>query len=454
MSDVCLTKKDLRDIIMDIGNKDWYYFLINEAKLSLAKVYGVEELSVSYVMSYQTKSTRLFALFDTIDEIEEYIQDTNPKTLHFYEVIKNRGQKPHFDIDIDTKKFKRVNGPDIVKNIVHTISKVLSSVDVHVDILKDVLVYDSTGKDKISYHIIVDNYYHADHKEAHAFYRKIIDQLPDKYKWFIDHSVYTKSQQFRLLGSRKQNSNRVKVYFPRSNYRPKHPLKSSMVSYIKGCKLLPKFKDPQEDEKVYNDRVDLNEIQMDGKDLLTGCLDLMEQKFTYRGVLPFKYKETRDKLILLLRTAPSYCEVCNREHENENPFMFITTGGLLKFSCRRKDGHWTTLGRVIKKENKDQDILSSALKKIKNIKNIKNKVKTSTTVTTKSVIPPSPKTKKSQSLTSKVTLKKGSEMLVDNNKVILEKDSEILIDNMSLEDIMTLSRKTGRYRKKKNEFYY
>lgn len=442
--------------IMDIGNKDWYYFLINEAKLSLAKVYGVEELSKSYVMSYQTKSTRLFALFDTVNEIEEYIENTNPNTLHFYEVIKNRGQKPHFDIDIDTRKFKRVNGPDVVKNIIQTICKVLESVGVHINIFKDILIYDSTGKDKISYHIIVDNYYHVDHKEAHAFYRKIIDQLPEKYKWFIDHSVYTKSQQFRLLGSRKQNSERVKVYSSMNNYKPKHPLKSSMVSYIEGCKLLPEFKDPQEDEKVYDDRVDLNEMQIDGKDLLTKCLDMMEQKFTYRGVLPFKYKETRDKLILLSRIAPSYCEVCNREHENENPFMFISSGGLLKFSCRRKDGHWITLGRVTTSISKDQDILSSALKRMKKIK---DNTQIRTTVPNKELpLSPNPVPKKTESPgkreVSKVILEKGSKILIDDVRVILKKESEILIDNMSLEYIMTLSRKSGRYRKKKYEYDY
>ena len=41
------------------------------------------------------------------------------------------------------------------------------------------------------------------------------------------------------------------------------------------------------------------------------------------------------QFILLRRLSPSYCDVCERTHHAENPYIFITKEGNIEFSCRR-----------------------------------------------------------------------------------------------------------------------
>jgi len=78
---------------------------------------------------------------------------------------------------------------------------------------KDIILFQSHGdrKVKYSYHIYVDNYFHLNNTEAKIFYNMVFGLIPEQYHQFIDSSVYSKTQQFRLIGSQKEGSNRPKT---------------------------------------------------------------------------------------------------------------------------------------------------------------------------------------------------------------------------------------------------
>ena len=87
----------------------------------------------------------------------------------------------------------------------------LNDFNVIIDISTDILIFTSHNENKKSYHIIIDHYYHMNNLEAKAFYNEIISKISPNFTKFIDHSVYSSIQQYRIVGSQKVNSNRPKI---------------------------------------------------------------------------------------------------------------------------------------------------------------------------------------------------------------------------------------------------
>ena len=349
--------------MVNINDKDWYFYLNDSpGRSSVTKVYGIDEVNKKWIISYEKiegdKKTRLFTLFDTPQELEEYITDTQKNKRFFYEVIKNREQKPHFDIDVDLNLYKNIDPDDLIKNILESILTVTKEYDIILDPIRDILIYSSNGPKKLSYHIIIDNYYHINHKEAGAFYLKVRSKVRKIYIDLIDSKVYSSLQQFRLLGSTKASTNRYKIFVQRGEYIPKNELTSSLISYTVGGKELPHFLDIEDEDDDDESKLTL----MDGDDLISEAMDMLAT--TFGDSHPFEYKENRDNFMLLKRLYPSYCDLCNRIHENENPYMFITKGGILKFNCRRAEGIYKSLGRIIDIKSDENKISIETAKKV------------------------------------------------------------------------------------------
>ena len=93
--------------------------------------------------------------------------------MNFFEVIRDTNQKPHFDFDLgynlETKDFFDycLANPDtrILTPLTCAICLVLESFDLILDPSR-VMIFTSSGKNKISYHIVLSDYHHNDHLEA------------------------------------------------------------------------------------------------------------------------------------------------------------------------------------------------------------------------------------------------------------------------------------------------
>ncbi len=371
-----------------INNKKWYYYLDPKNKDDMSRATGLfEDLPPNIaknklLIHYTYGQTRLFAAFDDHIQFLNYMIAIPPNQRSFYETILGSiSQKPHFDLDLKQKDLVELTqesldtyADKLLQQVLTAIIAVLEAVNVTLDKNRDILIFTSHGPDKRSFHIIIDNYYHANHKEAKAFYDKVLMVIEPQYQRWLDVAVYSSKQQFRTLGSQKWQSNRIKVlYSPWTyqnksyNYRleikPKNKfqtqsllLQASLITITRSCKALPSFIPETESNKKNNLTGGHNQDIQEAE--IAGALQLVrDHMYQTCDSMPFSYKETQDALILLTRERPSFCLVCQRTHENENPFVLLISqklpvaGNFVKntvyFYCRRADDDHEILGYFI-----------------------------------------------------------------------------------------------------------
>ena len=369
-----------------IRGKRWYYRLIpNNHNIKeknfqsgyvrcLTDEHPIETLENKLVIGFESlrgdgKSSRTFAVFDSYIELFHYQKDIPISHKNFYEIIIGQfPQKPHFDIDIKKKEiYPEENiielSEKVKDSLINTIFFVCNEKSIKLNISKDILIYQSHSDDyeKCSFHIVVHHYCHTDNHQALAFYKKIVEIMPEKYSKYIDHSVYSSKQNFRLLGNQKIGSGRPKFFQNPMRYQGKYIkhvydvnfkneidlekkvnleklecLKESLVSWVNDCEYLPSFQGEEERTKKrnYEDLGDLSPETIKEAEKFIGSKDF-----------PFIVRDIKGSVISLKRLRPSFCEICNRVHENENPYMLVVENNLY-FCCRRNKNKKKLLGEI------------------------------------------------------------------------------------------------------------
>lgn len=359
-------------------------------------------VSLSHYDTRTKKELRLYAHFKSYLEYGIYQMKLPQHERCFYEIILGEcAQKPHFDLDISDR---RINGEEVKDNLIDAIIKVLSDRDIQIKLETDVLVYTSHSHQKTetenkqdknhsasngnesnkqSYHIIINNFCHANNIEAKAFYHKVIEHVKSEFVEYIDQAVYSPSQQFRLPGSQKINTPRIKTFqtvwnyhnkeikyqYPETPDSPEHAfvmqLESSIVGYTGNCRFLPAFEPKSDQIKHYDKEIDdvtpaeANQaINLIGK---AGNINIHDSRF------PYKFLGINGPIVMLKRTKPSKCKICERVHEHENPYLVVVgEEKSVYFHCRRSpNGKNLFLGKLapsledstfIPEEKKEEDV--------------------------------------------------------------------------------------------------
>lgn len=302
---------------------------------------------------YRTKKGKmihLFAYFDSYLEFFRYMGNFTPQNRNFFEVILGElPQKPHFDIDIDQNDLHGDMveiGNILYQAVIQGCIEVCQDFNMPINIEHDILLYSSHGETKQSYHIVLNNKCHDGNAEAKAFYQAVVAKASTitcgKYLKFIDDAVYNTRQQFRMMGCQKYGSNRPKIFYEQFKYRDKtykhqyvedvaddnaHKLAimyESLVSFVSGCTFLPSLVPPK---PVYNN---INTPDLDDE-TVTKCMKMMKAIITDT---PFTARTVKGGLILLTRNAPSLCPLCNKIHENQDPYIYIVSSKVF-WDCRR-----------------------------------------------------------------------------------------------------------------------
>lgn len=300
---------------------------------------------------------RIYAFFDSYLEFFEYMQKFPPVERAFYEIIFGElPQKPHFDIDISLSDLYAKYPDENIDTVAETLREavmrgcieVLAENLVTLDLSRDMLLYRSHGGEKRSYHVVINNKCHDGNKEARAFYDAVMAKVRiytnGKYLDFVDKSVYSPRQQFRMVECQKWGSNRPKVFDEEFDYqgdRYTHTyteavtdftmkkltiIYESMVSFTSGCVFLPSLVPP----KPANQN-NLGELPDLDHGIVDHCMSMLREKMPF---CPFTVKDVQGHIIMLKRNSPSQCPICRKEHEHENPYMLIV-GGKVYWDCRR-----------------------------------------------------------------------------------------------------------------------
>ena len=319
---------------VELGKKIWYYYLVpNENKRSLLNEHKIKKDNL--IISLTTpKDIKLYTLFNDYVEFYEYQLNFRIEHRSFYEVIMgNKLQKPHFDLDFGEDYQYDID--NIFDMLIENFIKYIPTLNLE----KDIQIYSSHGKTKKSYHIVINNYCHQDHLNAKAFYDLITENLPPNH--CIDRAVYSKTQQFRILGSQKIGSGRIKKLEMKWKFHGREInhiitnhinmdenlllLNNSLVSVTDMCTILPLFY--KKEEKIINN---FTSIDYDVDEIMEMCIKMDDGEECY------SIKDIKDNLIILFREKASFCHVCKRIHEKEHPFITVTNAGAF-FNCRRNN---------------------------------------------------------------------------------------------------------------------
>lgn len=361
-----------------INNIKWYYRLKpntegNKIKKGLFSDTPRNTLTnkLLVALSYFDHSTQkdylLYTYFKSYVEYGIYCLKLPQNQRCFYEIVLGESnQKPYFDIDITTNNGDIIDGELVKDNLIYNIVKILAAKNITVSLSKDILVYTShgtsNGKRKQSYHIIVNNYCHCNNVEARAFYDTLMDNVKPEYVQWIDYAVYSPTQQFRIVGSQKLitdgKPSRIKTFqktwlynyelepnqrteitseYPELPDSPEHEfmmqLEASIIGFTGNCKFLPPFELKPERIKSYTETEDISindakeAIELIG---LAGKISVTDSRF------PYKFLGISGPIVMLKRTKPSRCKICERVHDNENPYLVVVGDEKsVYFHCRR-----------------------------------------------------------------------------------------------------------------------
>lgn len=290
--------------------KEWYYRLLpQEDGSGLLDAYLAQDLDDRLIICLGVW-TRLFTVVDSVEELEDLIDRIPEEKRCLYEVIDGmRRQRPRFDID----------APRTVEDqFVPILLGALNSIDIAKQ--GRPLIFSSHDSHKISYHVVLNGVYHNNSSEARQFYERVMERIDEQYRPYFDHAVYSSRQQFRIMGCRKFNTNRVKI--PVSG-TPR--LEDTLVSITKDDDLwietVQKRVSPTTQRQVTSDEVER-------------AMCLLEEHGHEPGV--FQVANVQGGLVSLKRMRASFCPVCERLHDAENPYMVITNNYLYWY-CRRNE---------------------------------------------------------------------------------------------------------------------
>ena len=310
----------------------------------------------------------------------------------FHEVNSERHSTSKLVFDLDISKGSPELANNVVKNLVDCLLKVADELKLPIE-ASDLLYFTSHGLNKQSIHIVVDRV-HFDNSDMDTKFNpkweitnKVKTKMNPLYAKYVDEAVNHRNHSLRTYMSYKNE--RVKIFnrewqYGDVNIRYKSReldeaedeyvyettvLMKSLITCTVDCQYIkitreqfgvPEFRKP-------TSAVDCNVDEV---------LDFVEEFFKTIDINfydIFEYKEQVDGLISFIKKPGiSYmCPKCQREHENENPYVTVFgPENSVYFNCRRsEDGKGIYLGMIYpeKKAEKvelDDEIVDAEFQKI------------------------------------------------------------------------------------------
>jgi hypothetical protein len=307
----------------------WFYKLVENGCNSLMDTYSRGSLRDKLVVCHNTGTFMKYSVFDNYIKFSIYYFGLTNEERSFNEIILGENpQKPHFDIDVSDST---VDCDLLITQVVFGIKRAFYELW-RLEIDNEIKVYTSHGKEKRSFHVVVDNYCHSNNRCAKEFYNKVLQYIDDNFKRFIDSAVYNSTQQFRMLFSHKPGSDRTKLTTEpfKDDLERMEVFRHSLVSETSECLILPDLENTV--QRVYeNQEFDLDRV-----------VNVLYDFSTEFDV----YRSKGSVISLTPKSRPWWCEICGRSHEHENPYLTVYNDSV-NFHCRRNDKK-LSIGRLEK----------------------------------------------------------------------------------------------------------
>jgi hypothetical protein len=217
----------------------------------------------------------------------------------------------------------------------------------------DIYIYDSSTKDKHSFHLVIQGYHVKNAEQAKEFCKRVRNNIPyPKISKTLDLRVYTPLQQMRLINCCKSGKTNFKKPCTMTINNIEPPIEDmddidSLIGYIPPySKLLKDLEitiDPKKENKNNSAKKgkeydkDYSGISSDiTKDEMKLIGDLMDK--CYPGVFSGPFLENGGRLGFTRNgNKENYCKICNRTHDGDNCFCLLWKNGELHYYCYRDE---------------------------------------------------------------------------------------------------------------------
>jgi len=382
--------------------------LYNEIDGGETKVYELETPNIIGSEEVEGRGRRfcLFKNYMELYRYSRCIRETTGLPSHLYEICPYF-MKIHFDIDLGLDEHPMVSSLFEGDNRYHFIlkpylvatvkcfEKLFPSEYDPTKIVENLLAFETRRKEKISFHIVLDGYYMPCH-ECWLFYKEVMEYLSSEAEILTkacDSSVYKKNQSFRILGSNKVSGKKeaikeiysgppldilgkrfcrqtmIETSFDGEEYEERllipRILPRSLLSHTMGCIRVtippPRnlIQDPTrvkggecgENLKNYiremGSKISFSRPSFSDEEIVSIMNLFLGHPLSKSpsGTPAFKFSgSTASGLVCLRREHASFCGICERIHENENPYLTVSPTGDVHYYCRRNAGK-QTMGR-------------------------------------------------------------------------------------------------------------
>lgn len=316
--------------------------------------------SDAFYVAKQTAKAYKYCGFENVDgyiKLFNKQEKNNPKGLVYNEVIPQwTKRKIHFDIDYDGKYPFDID--EFLRKFIECIAKEIEKLTSNTLDGKDIWVLDSSGKNKdgnnkISLHIIINNYHMETCEQMRNFSEQVMSHfIPllsiETYHWksVVDMGIYQSKRQFRIAYNTKYGEERYLT--PRDflwndiTYHhddDKHNvIKSTLITHISESSQLLHYDEVVEKKEVYLSDLSPHEYE--------SALKIFNDYFSDNEKRAFSANGVNGRYIVLKRVDKGWCRICSRSHEGENSSLYVDTNGNVIIKCWRNKAKFLYIGSI------------------------------------------------------------------------------------------------------------
>ena len=312
------------------------------------------------------KYNNLFTIFDKHTDLYTFLYKINEYNRCYHETIVGfEQQKPRFDCDIDgtdektikfmndTQKSLKEIGQLTLNSLIDSLIDFFVSAKLPFQLEKNLIVFTSSRKNKESFHLIIDGFYHNNYLEAKAFYQEIVGKM--RYgKNFVDPGPYGSTSYLRLEDNTKLGIRAPKRRMATYQYHNREI--TTLDPFTESPELLKLRKFEQGLIMLIGDSICIPSLIKEQKEIDFNPVTKEQAKLAMQFLsttleielespdFPFRYNGTKGNLIKLERLSSTYCRVCEKVHDR-HPAIIIVVGKQYRFyCCRSPDKRYILLG--------------------------------------------------------------------------------------------------------------
>ena len=183
----------------------------------------------------------------------------------------------------------------------------------------DILVTESNGSNKFSYHVIILNYMVANNDEAIKFHHSVIARMNEEQRTCIDSSVNKRRQNFRFLGCHKHGSDRVKKLCKNFSTYSKN-ISTLDARIAPSDETIKKFNINLLSAKIISNEDTMTELSTENQ-LILDALKCIENNYPDIEI-NFKLRKIYGSLLCYNRIKATFCRFCNEIHHKDHTLMY------------------------------------------------------------------------------------------------------------------------------------